>query len=38
MGVALLALAPYREQPAAVAVESIWNWNWMVDGFLEVPR
>jgi len=31
----LLALAPYREQVAGVAVESTYNWYWLVDGLRE---
>jgi transposase len=31
----LLALAPYREQVLAVAVESTYNWYWLVDGLKE---
>jgi transposase len=31
----LLALAPYREQVAGVAVESTYNWYWLVDGLME---
>jgi transposase len=31
----LLALAPYREQLAGVAVESTYNWYWLVDGLME---
>ena len=31
----LLALAPYREQIAGVAVESTYNWYWLVDGLEE---
>jgi transposase len=32
----LMALAPYRGQVAAVAVESTYNWYWLVDGLMEV--
>jgi hypothetical protein len=28
----LAALAPYRERLAGVAVESTYNWYWLVDG------
>ena len=28
----LAALAPYRAQVAGVAVESTYNWYWLVDG------
>ncbi|HET9227040.1 MAG TPA: hypothetical protein VFR31_10255 [Thermoanaerobaculia bacterium] len=31
----LAALAPYQEQIAAVAVESTFNWYWLVDGLME---
>ena len=31
----LLALAPFREKLAAVAVESTYNWYWLVDGLKE---
>lgn len=31
----LMALAPYREQVAGVAVESTYNWYWLVDGLME---
>lgn len=30
------ALAPHQEQIAAVAVESTFNWYWLVDGLMEV--
>ena len=29
------ALAPYRENVQAVAVESTYNWYWLVDGLME---
>jgi len=29
------ALAPYRDQLVAVAVESTYNWYWLVDGLME---
>lgn len=31
----LMALAPYRGQVAGVAVESTYNWYWLVDGLKE---
>jgi transposase len=31
----LAALAPYRERVTAVAVESTFNWYWLVDGLIE---
>ena len=31
----LAALAPHQEQIAAVAVESTFNWYWLVDGLME---
>jgi len=31
----LLALEPYREQVVGVAVESTYNWYWLVDGLME---
>lgn len=31
----LQALAPYRERLAGVAVESTFNWYWLVDGLME---
>ena len=31
----LMALAPYREQLAGVAVESTYNWYWLGDGLME---
>ncbi|MDX2299530.1 MAG: SIS domain-containing protein [Xanthomonadaceae bacterium] len=33
--VVLEALAPYRDQLVAVAVESTYNWYWLVDGLME---
>jgi transposase len=30
----LMALVPYREQVAGVAVESTYNWYWLVDGLM----
>ena len=32
LGVVLRALAPFKERIAAVAVESTYNWYWLVDG------
>lgn len=32
----LRELAPYREQLVAVAVESTFNWYWLVDGLMQV--
>jgi len=31
----LMALVPYREQVVGVAVESTYNWYWLVDGLME---
>jgi transposase len=31
----LLALSPYRPQIEGVAVESTFNWYWLVDGLME---
>ena len=31
----LQALAPYREQLVGIAVESTFNWYWLVDGLME---
>jgi transposase len=31
----LMALVPYRDQVAGVAVESTFNWYWLVDGLME---
>ena len=31
----LLALEPYREELVGVAVESTYNWYWLVDGLME---
>jgi len=31
----LSALAPYRDQIQAIAVESTYNWYWLVDGLME---
>jgi transposase len=31
----ILALQPYREQLVGVAVESTYNWYWLVDGLME---
>jgi transposase len=30
----LRALAPYREELEGIAVESTWNWYWLVDGLM----
>ena len=35
LGTILAALAPHQEQIAAVAVESTFNWYWLVDGLME---
>jgi len=35
LAVVLKALEPYRERLAAVAVESTYNWYWLVDGLQE---
>jgi transposase len=31
----LLALAPYRDEIQGIAVESTYNWYWLVDGLME---
>ena len=31
----LRVLAPYREELEGIAVESTWNWYWLVDGLME---
>ena len=31
----LMALAPYRDQLTGVAVESTYNWYWLVDGLMD---
>ncbi|WP_188503333.1 IS110 family transposase, partial [Lacimicrobium alkaliphilum] len=31
----LLALAPYKEHIQGIAVESTYNWYWLVDGLME---
>ena len=31
----LAALAPYRERIVSIAVESTFNWYWLVDGLME---
>ena len=31
----LMALGPYREELEGIAVESTWNWYWLVDGLME---
>jgi transposase len=35
LGVALSALCPYKERIKSVAVESTFNWYWLVDGLME---
>ena len=35
MGVVLLALSPYRDQIVGLAVESTYNWYWLVDGLMD---
>lgn len=35
LGLLLKILGPYREQLVAVAVESTYNWYWLVDGLQE---
>jgi len=35
LGRVLSALAPYRGQVEAIAVESTFNWYWLVDGLME---
>lgn len=35
LALTLKALAPYRETLRAVAVESTFNWYWLVDGLME---
>ena len=35
LGLIVGALAPYRECVEAVAVESTYNWYWLVDGLME---
>jgi hypothetical protein len=32
IGVVIAALAPFKERVAAIAVESTFNWYWLVDG------
>lgn len=34
LSVTLKALAPYREELAGIAVESTFNWYWLVDGLM----
>lgn len=34
----LKALEPFREEMATVAVESTFNWYWLVDGLMEAVR
>jgi transposase len=31
----LMLLAPYREEIEGIAVESTWNWYWLVDGLMD---
>jgi transposase len=31
----LLALSPYKDQITAIAIESTYNWYWLVDGLME---
>lgn len=35
LAVTLAVLAPYREELEAIAVESTFNWNWLVDGLMQ---
>lgn len=35
LGVVLAELAPHRESIEAIAVESTFNWYWLVDGLME---
>jgi transposase len=35
LGLILQALAPFAEQLAGIAVESTFNWYWLVDGLME---
>ncbi len=35
LGLVLKMLAPHREEIAGVAVESTYNWYWLVDGLME---
>jgi transposase len=35
LGEILGVLEPYREELEGVAVESTWNWYWLVDGLME---
>ena len=35
LGLLLRVLEPYREELVAVAVESTYNWYWLVDGLQE---
>jgi len=35
LSVVLTELAPYRESVQAIAVESTYNWYWLVDGLME---
>ena len=36
LGVVSAALEPYREEIAGIAVESTYNWYWLVDGLMEL--
>ena len=36
LGVIVGALEPYREEIVGIAVESTYNWYWLVDGLMEV--
>jgi transposase len=35
LSIILAELAPYREEIQAIAVESTYNWYWLVDGLME---
>jgi len=35
LGLTLLSLAPYKDELSGVAVESTYNWYWLVDGLME---
>jgi transposase len=35
IGIILFELAPYREQIVGLAVESTYNWYWLVDGLMD---
>jgi transposase len=34
LNITLALLAPYKEQLKAVAIESTFNWYWLVDGLI----